>query len=164
MDNTGLQQGETDILQYAQENAEFYGVEFEATFTLASMLGGDIMLTVFGDRIEGELDTAGDLPRMPPQRIGSRIEFTQGALTSYLSVIDADDQDKPGVNEEETEGYTRWDAGVSYRLEMNADQQAVGFIRLKNISNEEIRNSSSFLREIAPEAGRSIEAGVRYNF
>ena len=164
LDNTGLQQGETDILQYAQENAEFYGVEFEATFSLASMLGGDIMLTVFGDRIEGELDTAGDLPRMPPQRIGSRIEFTQGALTSYLSVIDADDQDKPGVNEEETEGYTRWDAGVSYRLETSADQEAVGFIRLKNISDEEIRNSSSFLREIAPEAGRSIEAGVRYNF
>ncbi|MFT6957457.1 MAG: iron complex outermembrane receptor protein, partial [Halieaceae bacterium] len=38
------------------------------------------------------------------------------------------------------------------------------FLKLKNISDEEIRLSTSFLRDIAPEAGRSIEAGVRFNF
>ncbi len=164
LDNTGLEQDETTILQYRQEDAEFNGVEFEATFTIASILGGDIELTVFGDRIEGDLKTAGDVPRMPPTRLGSRIEFTRGGLSTYLSVVDAADQDDSGENEEETEGYTRWDAGVNYRVDINTDQEALGFIRLKNISDEEIRNSSSFLREIAPEAGRSIEVGVRYSF
>ncbi len=164
LQNTGLEQDETAVLQYSQEDAEFYGIEFESTFILGEALGGEFALTLFGDYIEGELDTAGDVPRMPPQRIGSKLAFSQGGLSTYVSVVEADDQDKPGLNEEETEGYTRWDAGINYRLAVGNDQEALTFVRLKNLSDEEIRNSSSFLREIAPEAGRSIEAGIRYSF
>ncbi|ARN73960.1 TonB-dependent receptor [Oceanicoccus sagamiensis] len=164
LQNTRLEQDETEILQYSQQDAEFYGIEFESTFILGEAMGGEFALTVFGDYIEGELDTAGDVPRMPPQRLGSKLAFTQGSLSTYVSVVEADDQDKPGFDEEATDGYTRWDAGINYRVAIADSQEALAFLRLKNISDEEIRNSSSFLREIAPEAGRSIEAGLRYSF
>ena len=162
--NTGLEQDETVVLEYAQEDAEFFGVEFETSFLLGEAIGGEFNLVLFGDYIEGELDTAGDVPRLPPQRLGSRLEFSQGGLSTYVSVLEADDQDKPGLNEEETDGYTRWDAGVNYRISVGSDQEALAFLRLKNTSDEEIRNATSFLREIAPEAGQSIEAGIRYSF
>jgi iron complex outermembrane receptor protein len=35
---------------------------------------------------------------------------------------------------------------------------------MRNLADEEIRLSTSFLRDVAPEAGRSVEAGLRYTF
>jgi len=164
LDNTRTQQDETYILQYSQEDAQFSGIEFEATLALGSAFGGEFTLTAFGDQMTGELDTAGDAPRLPPQRLGSRLEYSQGGLSTYLAVIKASDQDKPGVHEEETDAYTRWDAGINYRIDGKKHREYLSFIRFKNISNEEIRNSTSFLRDIAPEAGRSLEVGFRYSF
>jgi len=162
--NTGEEQDETPILEYRQEDATFHGVEFEVDVGLGSVAGGNLSLGFFGDWIDGELDDAGDVSRLPPQKLGSRLSFDMGKLSSYISVVDASDQDKPGANEEETEGYTRWDAGISYSFIVQSDNELLTFVKLKNISDEEIRNSSSFLREVAPEAGRSLEAGVRFIF
>jgi iron complex outermembrane receptor protein len=38
------------------------------------------------------------------------------------------------------------------------------FLRGDNLLDEEIRNATSLLREMAPEAGISVEAGVRLEF
>ncbi|WP_235015297.1 TonB-dependent receptor [Oceanicoccus sp. KOV_DT_Chl] len=123
-----------------------------------------LSLELFGDAISGELDRAGDVPRLPPRRIGSRINFEQGNLSSYIAFVNAADQNNPGENEEETDGYQRWDAGLQYQLDLSAGRDALVFLRAKNISDEEIRNASSYLRDIAPEAGRSLELGLRVSF
>lgn len=77
--------------------------------------------------------------------------------------MDVDEQDKPGANEEPTDGYTKWDAGADYRLPV-AGSEVTLFLALNNITDEEIRLSTSFLRDVAPEAGFSVEAGVRWTF
>ena len=38
------------------------------------------------------------------------------------------------------------------------------FLYFHNVTDEEIRLSTSFLRDVAPEAGFSVEAGVRWMF
>ncbi len=40
----------------------------------------------------------------------------------------------------------------------------LAFLKLKNIGDEEVRLSTSFLRNFAPQTGESIEAGVRFMF
>lgn len=162
--NGNMEQDETDVYFYRQEDAKFYGIEFDVTTQLGQALGGDFELRVFGDTITGELDSSGDAPRMPPMRIGSEINFVAGPFSSYVAVLDAADQDNPGEFENETEGYTRWDAGMDYRFGDEESQNALVFLKLKNITDEEIRNSVSVLRDQAPEAGRSIVAGVRFSF
>ena len=77
---------------------------------------------------------------------------------------DADDQDDPGDFETATDGYTRWDAGADYRFDLGDTRELLVFLKWKNISDEEIRLSTSFLRNVAPEAGESIEAGLRLSF
>jgi iron complex outermembrane receptor protein len=79
-------------------------------------------------------------------------------------VVDAGDQDNPGDFETETAGYTRWDAGVDYSVTLANDVELLAFLKLKNISDEEIRLSTSFLRNFAPQAGESVEAGIRLTF
>jgi iron complex outermembrane receptor protein len=53
--------------------------------------------------------------------------------------------------------------GGEYRLPL-AGGELVSFVTLNNVGDEEIRLSTSFLRDVAPEAGRAIEAGIRYSF
>ena len=46
----------------------------------------------------------------------------------------------------------KWDAGADYRLPV-AGSEVTLFLALNNITDEEIRLSTSFLRDVAPEAG-----------
>ena len=162
--NTGQEQDETPVFVYTQEDAKFHGVEFEINAQLASLAGGDLSLKLFGDSTTGELDNGADIPRLPPRRIGTRLDYNQDSWNAFVSVLNAADQDKPGLEEEPTEGYTRWDAGISYSITVDNGRRHLAYLKLKNISDEEIRSSASFLRRFAPEAGRSIEAGVRVSF
>ena len=69
------------------------------------------------------------------------------------------DQERPGENQEATEGYTRLDAYLAY----NTDNLSL-FAKGTNLTDEDIRNSTSFLRELAPEPGLGITLGARYSF
>jgi iron complex outermembrane receptor protein len=162
--NTGAEVDETPVYDYEQDDADFYGVEFQSSFQLARVAGGDVALGVFGDMISGEFDSAGDVPRMPPMRIGSELSWRSGAMGAYVRVLNAADQDNPGAFETETDGYTRWDAGFDYTAQFAGNTELLAFIKLKNITDEEIRLSTSFLRNFAPQAGESVEAGVRLTF
>ncbi|TDG15520.1 TonB-dependent receptor [Seongchinamella unica] len=160
---TGIEVDEVPVYVYDQQDAEFYGVEIETGFGLAALAGGDLRLDVFGDSIRGQLDDGADVPRMPPMRIGARLSWENSQWHLWGGVLDAADQDRPGENEEASEGYTRWDAGVEYRLQTQ-QWDLLAFAKFNNISDEEIRLSTSFLRDVAPEAGRGVELGVRYHF
>ncbi len=162
--NTGTEQGETSIYAYRQQDAAFTGVEYEVTLALGELGTGTISLDLFGDWIEGDLDDGSDVSRLPPLRVGSRLQWTGPALSAYLAVLDAQEQDKPGDHETSTAGYTRWDAGIDYRIDLAASAQLQVFIKLKNLSDEDIRNATSLLRDIAPEPGRSVESGLRFTF
>jgi iron complex outermembrane receptor protein len=162
--NTGDFVDDTPVYAYSQEDADFYGVEFESQFFLANAGSGELALKVFGDVITGEFDQAGDVPRMPPARLGGELSWTGDRLGTWLRVLSAADQDNPGDFETETDGYTRWDAGVDYRWQLGGDHELLTFLKWKNIGDEEIRLSTSFLRNYAPQAGQSIEAGIRYSF
>lgn len=162
--NSGQEVDESPIYLYQQDDAEFYGVELEGEVYLARMVGGDLSLTFTGDVISGEFDDNGDVPRLPPLRLGGGLNWTNGDLTTWVKVLDVADQDDPGDFETETDGYTRWDAGVDYRWRFADERELYAFVKWKNIGDDEIRLSTSFLRNYAPESGESIEAGLRYSF
>jgi iron complex outermembrane receptor protein len=114
--------------------------------------------------ITGEFDSAGDVPRLPPLRVGGELSWRSDALGAYVRVLSADDQEDPGNFETETDGYTRWDAGIDYNVRFAGNTELLAFVKLKNITDEEIRLSTSFLRNYAPQPGESIEAGIRLMF
>ena len=162
--NSGQEVGDTPVYLYRQDDADFYGVEFESEFRLLAGDSGDLGFGLFGDMISAEFDENGDVPRLPPRRLGARLSWSGEALGAWVSVLDAAEQDDPGDFETETSGYTRWDAGVDYRWRLRESRELVAFLKWKNIGDEEIRLSTSFLRNYAPEAGESLEAGLRFTF
>ena len=162
--NSGREIEEVPVYLYRQDDAQFYGLELESEFHLADLWGGSLELGVFGDVISGEFDSNGDVPRLPPARLGAGLDWSDETLTTWVKVLAAADQDDPGDFESASDGYQRWDAGIDYRWRFRSDEELLVFLKWKNIGDEEIRLSTSFLRNYAPEAGRSVEAGVRYTF
>jgi len=53
---------------------------------------------------------------------------------------------------------------VNYSVRLADKVDALFFVKANNLLNETIRNSTSFLKEVAPEPGRGAEVGIRVSF
>ncbi len=159
--NTGEEDHESELIVFAyeQEDAVFEGVEAELNLAFNDQFG----LRLFGDAVRAEFDKGGDVPRISPDRLGAELTVEQSLWFGSLQVIEVSEQDRPGNGEESTDGYTRLDAQINVPLQIGSNSGLL-FLRADNLLDEEIRHSTSFLREVAPEAGRSLTAGVRLSF
>ncbi|MBU1834030.1 MAG: TonB-dependent receptor, partial [Gammaproteobacteria bacterium] len=72
-------------------------------------------------------------------------------------------QNKAGVNEATTAAYNRVDASISRDFTL-AGTVYKAILKGRNLADEEIRSSASFIRDYAPEAGRNIELALRVSF
>ncbi|MBQ0713153.1 MAG: TonB-dependent receptor [Porticoccus sp.] len=159
--NTGLidVDEELSIFQYQQEDASFKGLEA----SIGVPLNDSWQLELFGDHVRAELDKSGDVPRIPPLRYGLALGYHADQWSTKLKLTEVQEQENPGDFEEKTEGYTRLDGHIHYHLD-TANGTWLISLKANNLLDEEIRNSTSFLREIAPEPGRSLELGIRLSF
>ena len=62
-----------------------------------------------------------------------------------------------------TDAYTSVDASVSY-VQRYANADLTWFLLARNLLNEDIRLSTSLLKDYVPQPGRSIIIGVRTRF
>lgn len=154
---------ETIVSHYLQQDATFSGVEAEVLFPFEISAMSHFDLRLFMDWVEAELDDGSNLPRIPAMSYGLDLAFAHEDWLVKLRATTADDQDDVGLNEAATEGYTRVDLYADYHFDM-ADSEFLIFAKANNITDEEIRNHSSFLKNFAPEAGRGYELGLRYSF
>lgn len=150
---------------YLQRDARFAG--FEAEIAVPWELPfGLFELSLFGDSVRGYFDEdgTGDVPRLPPRTVGvaARLEGERWMLGSRYTSASA--QRRAGRRESPTAGYAALGADFSYRLPLGDDRDATLFVRGRNLLNEEIRNSTSFLRDFMPEGGRNVELGLRLTF
>lgn len=152
-------QAHLPIYQYQQERARFHGAEVE----LELPLNDSLTFSAFGDVVRARLRDSGDVPRVPPARIGAGLNQEWGQFDVELQVVHAFSQRHAGLLEQGTDSYTRLDLSLGYRIPMD-DREVLLFVNGRNLTNETIRNATSHLRHVAPEPGRSIEAGVRLTF
>ena len=95
-------------------------------------------------------------------RIGTGLDYKFGDFASKIDVLHGFKQDRVATNELPTDGYTLVNATISYRLKTAPNLEA--FAKARNLLDEDIRDHSSFLKEIAPMGGRSILIGLRGEF
>ncbi|MEX1666515.1 TonB-dependent receptor [Zhongshania arctica] len=164
LDNTGTQRGDTDILQYRQQDATFKGLEYELSYSLsAANAEQQYLLKLFGDRVNAEFDDGQNVPRLPPAHDGISLAWAWQAWQADVSYVHARAQNKPGLNEAPTAAYERVDASISRDFELAGNNYTV-MLNGHNLADEEIRSSASFIRDYAPEAGRNIELVLRLRF
>lgn len=147
------------VLQWTAADARFRGAEAR----LALELAAGFELQFFGDYVRGELDGGGSVPRMPPGRYGTGLAWRGGAWDLSTRITRVLGQDRMGGSTESVDGYTLLAAYAEYAVSGYGAEWTF-FLRGENLLDEEIRNASSLLRDVAPEPGLNVEAGVRLAF
>lgn len=160
--NTGEENHEEElpIFQYEQEDATFRGAEASLEILLATNWNVEL----FGDYVRAKLDNSGDVPRIPPLRYGIALDYSPNSQwNAGLRLTEVAKQSHAGDFEEDTDEYTRLDGHLHYHVDVAGSDWLV-FVKGNNLLDEDIRNSTSFLRESAPESGQSLEVGLRIGF
>ena len=147
----------TPCFNYQQEGARFTGLEGEISGRIAQF-----EVRAWGDLVRARLSQSGNIPRIPPARIGLDATYDYQQWLTKMSITHAYAQNKVATNESRTAAYTRLDWYLSYAF--GEQQESSLFIKASNLTDEDIRNSTSFLRDSAPEPGRAISMGIRYKF
>lgn len=163
LENTGAELDDVEVLAYRQQDATFQGLEYELEWPFYSTGNQRYSLSVFGDRISGELDNGDDAPRLPPGHDGVRLNWQAQDWQADLSVVYGKAQSQPGTNELPTASYQRIDMTVSRIFEL-ANVEYSLMLKGRNLGDEEIRSASSFIRDYAPESGRGIELALQMRF
>jgi iron complex outermembrane recepter protein len=150
------------IFVFAQQGADFHGVEAEFSSVLAQMSRGELDLRIFGDYTIGKLDSGEHVPRMPPLRYGARIQFHNERLLTGLEATRYDEQTRIGAFETPTDGYTMVNADVGWAATKNHALHL--FVRATNLLDDDARRSTSLVKDVAPLPGRGVAVGVRASF
>ena len=161
--STGMEVGETPVRRYEQGAAEFMGLELDAHWEVLETNLGLLNLEVEMDLTRGELADGSDVPRLPPLSGALGLVWEQSSARYFTRLTAADKQDRTGDNEEATDSWVRWDIGGQWQFDFS-DSLITLSAAVRNIRDEEIRLSTSVLREYAPEPGRSFNVGVRMEF
>jgi iron complex outermembrane receptor protein len=146
---------------FSQGDATVRGVEGEIEYNPhAQGLNGRL----FADTSRGELKGAGSLPLQPATRFGATIGYRGGNWRAGATWIHAQAQDRLASFETTPTGsYNQVNANLSYKQKLR-DMDLTWFVVAKNLLNEEIRVSTSLLKDISPLPGRSVAFGVRAKF
>lgn len=152
------------VLEYRQRAATFKGYEAQVVFPLGELAGGGVDLTLFSDYVRGAFTNGEDVPRLPPLRFGSQLDYRRNGWSAYTRVAQAEPQNHPGVNETATAGYVKLDLGARYTLQAGQAGELTVFANAKNLLDADIRSATSYLRQYSPEPGRGAELGIRLSF
>ena len=139
--------------QYAQQAATFQGIELE----LAVPIAEHHQLVLQADRVRAKLDDGYAVPRVPADtaKLSWHSDYDHWAWNAAVERVKA--QNRAGRAESTTRGYTVLSLGVNYQW-----QQFNWGLTVDNLTDQEIRNASSAIREFAPESGRTVILSLRY--
>ena len=160
--NTGLEMDELPLLQWTQEDASFRGVEIDASWQAMSWQEGAIALNAGFDAVRARLDDGEDrdIPRIPPQRWRLGAVMNWNRLLAEVAWRYVDNQDDAAFGELPTESFTDLHLHIAYGLEV-AGSEVEFFLSGRNLTDEEQRLHTSFIKDLAPQPGRTIEGGFR---
>ena len=161
---TGGEEDGLPVAAYAQSDAAFTGLDLAIEYKWLEFDNGDVSLKLMYDLVDAELDISGNgnVPRLPPSRIGLGIDGNWGDLSASLDFRQMGDSDDVAVNELATDGWSDLRAYIGYRLP--AAQGLEVFLQGRNLTDEEQREHVSSIKDLAPLPGRTLEAGLRIRF
>ena len=153
---------EFQVFEYGQVDARLYGYEAEARIEIHESGKGHLHTRIFSDYVHGEERESGAyLPRLTPLRYGIGLHYAIGALEFNVDVTAHDEQTKTAANELPTDSYTLVGAEIAYAME---DKGLYFFLKGSNLGDQDARQHASPLKETVPLPGRSLHAGLRFEF
>lgn len=165
LDENGNVEETLSNLFYRQDDARLTGGEIEVGFGDRNGPQARIWGDLVRAKLTGGINSGANLPRMSPTRLGADLGWRTPSWMVTLFVTRVFDQDRvssfdlrDGQPEQATAGYTRLDLGATYRF---AQLPLTLFVQGRNLTNEDMRIHTSYLKNFAPPPGRSWFLGLR---
>ncbi|MCB1685547.1 MAG: TonB-dependent receptor [Pseudomonadales bacterium] len=162
---TGAEIEALPVFVYRQTDAEYLGLDVEIRRTVASWEGGSLELGAQFDTVSASLDVSGndDVARLPPTRYGVSASARWGIVRASVDYLWVEAQQDVADFELPSDSYE------DLRAYLGADLSAGGvaftvFLQGRNLTDDEQRQHSSFIKDSAPQPGRTLEAGIRASF
>ncbi len=156
------QEGGLPVYRYVQRDARFWGAELETIWHLHESTKWNLDLRLAADFTRAR-EGGRNLPRIPAARTTGGISWSAGAWSAGAECQVVFDQNRAAANEAASDGYTLVSAHVSRTIELGRSHLGI-FLRGSNLTDAEARPHTSFVKDIAPLAGRGAVAGVRLMF
>ena len=150
---------ELPVYLFGSADAILHGFELQVAWQTTD----NLKLDFFADYVKARLKDGGALPRTSPMRVGSHVAYTLDNIRADLDITYFAKQDDISTLETETDGYTLVDASITYDIPLGDIDLSV-YLSGENLTDEEARVHTSFLKDIAPRPGRNFAFGVRGYF
>ncbi|GAB3466373.1 TonB-dependent receptor [Massilia terrae] len=161
LDDEGKPGGDFRQRLFQQADAHVQGGEGEVTY---NQTGAGWSGRVFADTSRGYLNRGGSLPLQPADRFGTEVGYRRDNWRGGVSLTHAFGQDRLAMSEHTpTPAYNLLDAHIEYTQHVG-NNDVTWFVLAKNLLNEDIRMSTSLLKDISPLPGRNFVFGVRTRF
>ena len=148
------------LLQYAQADATFTGVEGQVRQRITRNLG----LTLFGDTVRAKLNGGGLLPRIPAPRAGVRLDAHWNAWEGQVEWLQVARQNRVADFETATPGYGMLNLGLAYSGQTGAGLPWQLYLKANNLTDRLAYAHTSFIKTAAPLKGRNITLGAKVAF
>lgn len=161
---TGAEDDELPVFQYNQANANFWGVEVEASAKLGQLGRTRFNVTGLLDYTRATiLNGGGAVPRVPPLRVIGGVEAIGGAVGGRVEIEHVTAKDRTASFETTTAGFSLVNASLSWKP-FGTETATTVMLQANNIFDVEARRHASFLKDVAPLFGRDIRVSVRLSF
>ena len=160
---TGEMEDGLPEFEYQQRDASFHGGELHVDASLYHTDPHHLHLEFTYDFVRGELDSGGDLPRITPERWTISLEYKQPGWFVRTDIRRTEKQDRVAALETATEGYTMVHASLGYRFFVGGTIHHL-LLRGNNLSDEEARVHTSFLKDRTLLPGRDLSLSYRLSF
>lgn len=165
--DTGLIVDEDDALllvRQTQQDARFWGFELESVFVVMNGAHGQLDWRTWLDSVDAELDGGANVPRIPPLRIGTGLDWRHARWSAGFAAVRYSPQDEITALETATDGYTDISVYAEYALPLPQARELQFFARGNNLADEEQRRHTSFLKDSVPAPGIGGQLGLRLTF
>ena len=159
---TGAIEDDLPVFQVVQRDATFTGGEIFGSARLARFGGFTLRGDAALDYVRAEFDGAGDVPRIPPRSLTVGLNAETSLFNARVEAVDVAKQDDVATFETPTDGYTWVNARVA--LTPFADRDLRLLLDVRNITDEEARVHTSFLKDVLPRPGRSFRIALTTSF
>jgi iron complex outermembrane receptor protein len=159
---TGAEEDGFDVFEYRQEDATLYGFELYGESEIAEIAGFQVIAEAGIDYVRAETDAAGNLPRIPPLSANLALIAERGIWSARAETRLVAEQDDTAGFETQTGGYALLNADLVVTPFQARDVSLI--FGMRNITDEEARVHSSFLKDQIPLPGRNIRVAIRAAF
>ncbi len=160
---TGAEEDDLPVAQFSATDARFWGFEVEAETTL--LRNDQVTVTLDGgvDYVRAtDRDNNTPLPRIPALSARAGLGFELASVAARFEGVWTDKQKRTAALELPTDSSMVFNASMDWHP--FPDQDITMLLELRNLTNEEVRLATSFLKDVLPQPGRDVRVSLRAGF